>query len=126
VKRYSYVIVADASSGAGSGGPRKRTETAAMDVADGAGSRASDRQGPARRLPGSGRHRPGVPGTVVRYPAGPPRPSGRRRACHYRRTRPPSGFAVRYATLLVLLAAIGVSGWFAANGATAVAQMIQP
>jgi hypothetical protein len=83
--------------------------------------------GDRRRLPafGAGRHRLGVPGTAPRYPSGPPRQAGRRRARH-RRTERPSVFAVRYATLLVLLGMIGVSGWFAANGATAVAQMIQP
>jgi hypothetical protein len=80
----------------------------------------------ARRRAGSGRHRAGVPGTVLRYPAGPLRPANRHQARHHRPAPRPSGFAVRYATLLVLLVAIGVSGWFAANGATAVAQMIQP
>jgi hypothetical protein len=98
VKQFSYVIVAHAP---------------------GAHARA-------RRHAGHGRHRLGTPGTALRYPAGPPRRPGRRRARHYRRVQRPSMFAVRYATLLVLLAAIGVSGWFAATGASAVAQMIQP
>ena len=73
----------------------------------------------------AGRHRLGAPGTVRRSPAGPARPFHRHRARH-RRTAPPSAFAVRYATMLVLLGALAVSGWFTATGATAVAQMIAP
>jgi hypothetical protein len=104
VKRFSYVIVGKAS----------------------AVSAGASRHGTAHRRPGSGRHRLGTPGTVPRYPAGPPHPSGRRRARHQRPSAPGPGPGVRYATLLVLLAAIGISGWFAATGASAVAQMIQP
>jgi hypothetical protein len=35
-------------------------------------------------------------------------------------------FAIRSASLVVLLGMVAVSGWFAAAGATAFAQMIQP
>jgi hypothetical protein len=93
-----------------------------------------------------GRHRMGAPGTAPRYPAGPPRPAaarphtarphtarpdaGRRRhrsgRPRHRRTTPPSTFLVRYASLVVVLGAVAVSGWFAAAGATAFAQMVQP
>jgi hypothetical protein len=73
----------------------------------------------------AGRHRLGAPGTTPRYPAGRRRQSGRRKVRH-RRAERRSAFAVRYATLLVLLGMLGISGWFAATGATAVAQMIQP
>jgi hypothetical protein len=72
-----------------------------------------------------GRHRLGTPGTAPRHRTG---PAGRRalyRAGH-RRTERRSRFAARYASLLVLLGMIGISGWFAAAGAAAVAQMIQP
>lgn len=103
MKQFSYVIVADGSvARAGVGGA-----------------------GAARRAASAGRHRAGVPGTVLRYPAGAPRPACRR-ARRRRHGERPSTFAIRYATLLVLLAAVGVSGWFAATGASAVAQMIQP
>jgi hypothetical protein len=78
-----------------------------------------------------GRHRVGAPGTAPRYPAGPPRPAaGRRRhrsgRPRHRRTTRPSAFLVRYASLVVLLGTVAVSGWFAAAGATAFAQMVQP
>jgi hypothetical protein len=115
VKRFSYVIVGNASSG-------RATDKVKGSVANAGASR----YGTARRQPGSGRHRLGTPGTVRRYPDGPPNLSGRRWARHRRRTHRPSGQGVRYATVLVLLATIGISGWFAATGASAVAQMIQP
>lgn len=81
-----------------------------------------------------GRHRLGAPGTAPRYPAGPPprqpgsRPPGGRRPhrARHRRTPRPAVFAIRSASLVVLLGMVAVSGWFAAAGATAFAQMIQP
>jgi hypothetical protein len=82
-----------------------------------------------------GRHRLGTPGTAPRYRTRPPRQNRRRRAWRrprprlrprHRRTEPRSRFTARYASLLVLLGMIGISGWFAAAGAAAVAQMIQP
>lgn len=76
--------------------------------------------------PAGGRHRPGVPGTAARYPAGPPRFPGPRRPRHRRPADRRSGFAVRYASLVVLLGAVAVSGWFTAAGAAAFAQMVHP
>lgn len=107
-----------------------------------------------RRRLHRGRHRLGTPGTAPRYPSGPPRPPGApgqsgppgppdqsgpprppvaagqsgppaRRARH-RRPAASSVLAVRSAGLVVLLGTVAVSGWFAAAGATAFAQMIQP
>lgn len=83
---------------------------------------------PAGRFPGrprAGRHRLGAPGTAPRYPAGPPARPRAQRARH-RRTDAAPVSAVRYTTLVVLLGTLAVSGWFAASGASAVAQMIQP
>ncbi len=48
------------------------------------------------------------------------------RARHRRRTAPMRGVAVRYGGLLAVLGTVAVSGWFAATGAAAFAQMTQP
>lgn len=52
--------------------------------------------------------------------------STHRRARHRRPTAPMRGVAVRYGSLLAVLGTVAVSGWFAATGAVAFAQMTQP
>jgi hypothetical protein len=74
---------------------------------------------------GTGRHRLGAPGTVRRDPDRRRRPFRPNRARHRRGERP-TLLAARYGTLVVLLGTVGISGWFAAAGAAAFAQMIQP
>lgn len=75
-----------------------------------------------------GRHRLGTPGRVRRYPSRPRRPyaGGRHRCLASRPARRPSGLTARYGTLVVLLGTVGISGWFTASGAAALAQMALP
>lgn len=55
-----------------------------------------------------------------------PPPLRQRRGRHRRRPERPVLEAARQAGVLVALVALVVSGWFAASGATAVAQMTHP
>lgn len=73
-----------------------------------------------------GRHRLGTPGRVPRRPYGPTRPAARGR---HRATGPaprPSTLAAAYAVLVMVMGTLITSGWFAATGAAALAQMTQP
>ena len=73
----------------------------------------------------AGRHRLGVPGMVRRHSARPRGPLRRSRGRHSRPAQP-TRLAARYGTLVVVLGTVTVSGWFAASGAAAFAQMITP
>ncbi|HWG98613.1 MAG TPA: hypothetical protein VNV66_04635 [Pilimelia sp.] len=94
----------------------------------------------AARLRPRGRHRAGTPGLrpyrpgPIRRPGAAARPARAagggpwgRRPRHARRPGPLTGEALsRYATLTVLIVTVLVSGWFAATGAAAFAQMGRP
>jgi hypothetical protein len=86
-----------------------------------------------------GRHRIGAPGlrhyrparrqgeAVVRRRPVPPGAARTGRHAAHRRAAAADGAALaRYASLAVVLSALLVSGWFAASGASAFAQMIHP
>jgi hypothetical protein len=85
-----------------------------------------------RPQPRPGRHRLGAAGTAPHRPHRPDRPTrrrgggGGRPAARHRRGARPAVATVRYASLLVLVATLGISGWFTASGAAVFAQMIQP
>lgn len=73
-----------------------------------------------------GRHRLGAPGRVPRHTCRSRRPATRGR---HRATGPalrPSRLAAAYAALVMVLGTLITSGWFAATGAAALAQMTQP
>lgn len=78
---------------------------------------------------GVGRHRLAASGRSSRpRPAGPPQPAGPRRPRRGRHRRAPhsSLLSARSGTLVVLLGTVGISGWFTATGAAALAQMLHP
>lgn len=83
-------------------------------------------RGAGRGHRAAGRHRLGAPGRVPRYSYRSRRPAARGR---HRVTGPalrPSTLAAAYGALVMVLGTLIASGWFAATGAAALAQMAQP